>query len=178
LEHTTTIDDPLSRAIVWSSLWNATRDAVLPVGDYVRGALAQVGSETHSALAATVLTTVTTAIEHYTPVGDRDAARSALVRTATTALAGAESGSDLQIVWARALVRATASCPDGVAAVRGLLDGTAVPEGLRVDQELRRAALDALAAQVDTTEDEVAAELARDDTVGGRTAHVRASSCR
>ncbi|USQ74993.1 aminopeptidase N [Ornithinimicrobium cryptoxanthini] len=178
LEHTTTISEPLSRAIVWSSLWNATRDAVLPVGDYVRGALAQLSSETHPALAATVLTTLTTAIEDYTPVADRDAARSDLVRTATTSLAAAESGSDLQIVWARALVRATASCRDGVAAVRGLLDGTAVPEGLRVDQELRWAALAALTAQDDTTEEELAAELAQDATMGGRTAHVRASSGR
>src|SRR5699024_9846757 len=153
---------PLSRAIVWSALWNATRDAVLPVGDYVRGALGQLASETHPALAATVLTSLTTAIEAYTPGAGRDAARSDPLRAATTALAAAEAGSDLQIVWARALVRATASCPDGVAAVRDLLDGTGVPDGLTVDQELRWAALAALTAQDVTTEAELAAELAQD----------------
>ena len=178
LTHVSSIEEPLSRAIVWSSLWNATRDAVLPVGQFVDAALAQLPHERSPLLVGSVLGNVVTAIEHYTPAADRLGARGVLVATATAALDAAESGSDLQLVWARSLVGATATCPDGVDRVRGLLDGTEVPDGLDVDQELRWAAWAALTAQDAATEDELAAELRRDDTMGGRTAHARAAASR
>src|SRR5690606_2889380 len=94
-----------------------------------------------------------TAIESYTPAAERVGARRGLVATATAALDAAESGSDLQLVWARTLVGATATCSDGLHRVRGLLDGTEVPDGLDVDRELRWAAWAALTAQDAATED-------------------------
>lgn len=113
-------------------------------------------------------------------------------------LRGAEPGSDAQVVWARALVRATSSCAGGVVVVQGLLDGllgldgsgtagssgadgsrtAGVPAGLEVDQDLRWSALTSLAAQGVVGEDELAAEAARDQTMSGRAAHLRALAAR
>ena len=62
--------------------------------------------------------------------------------------------------------------------LRGLLDGTAKIDGLDVDQELRWAFLEPLAAHGAADEDGVAAELARDDTASGKRHQVRCLAAR
>ena len=178
LAHVSSIELPLSRALVWSSLWNAVRDGVLPVGAYVRGAIDQLPHERDAALLGSGLTTLHAAVESFAPASLRESWRVEQVALCRAALVAAEPGSDHQVLWARALVRATATCPEGVPVVRGLLDGSVVPEGLDVDQDLRWTALAALAAQDAVAEGELAVELSGDDTMSGRTAHLRASASR
>ena len=85
--HLGTIPAPLSRALVWSALWNATRDAVLPAAEYLDIAFGQAGREPDAALLEAVLGDVGTAIEHYLPAGARAAARARFVETCRAALA-------------------------------------------------------------------------------------------
>ncbi|QDO88917.1 aminopeptidase N [Ornithinimicrobium ciconiae] len=177
LAHVSSIVEPLSRGLVWSTLWNALRDAVLPVGDYVAGALGQLPLEPDAALLASGLTNLHAAIETFAPVASRATWQAEQVRVLRTALDAAEAGSDRQIVWARALVQATASCADGVEPVRDLLRDCG-PEGLEVHQDLRWAALAALAAQDALADEELVDELRRDDTMRGRTAGLRVRAAR
>ena len=169
--HLSTIPAPLSRALVWSALWNATRDAVLPAGEYLDIAFGQAGREPDAALLDTVSGDVGSAIEHYLPAGARAASRGRYVETCRAALGAAAPGSDAQLTWARQLTRAASTSATGTAAVRGLLDGGAVPDGLRVDADLRWDCWVALAAHGAASPAELDAALAADDTMTGRQAH-------
>jgi aminopeptidase N len=176
--HLGTIPAPLSRALIWSALWNATRDAVLPAAEYLDIAFGQVGREPDAALLEAVLGDVGSAIEHYLPAAARAAARARLVETCRAALPQAEPGSDAQLTWARQLTRAASTSATGTAAVRGLLDGDAVPDGLRMDADLRWDCWVALAAQGAASPAELDAALAADDTMTGRQAHELALAIR
>jgi len=173
-----TIPAALSRALVWSALWNAVRDAELPASGYLDVAFGQVGREPAADLLDTVLGEIGAAIDDYLPSAQRAAARSRFVATCRGGLQDAASGSDAQLTWARHLTRAAATSPDGVAAVRGLLDGSTLPADLPVDPDLRWACWVALAAQDVASPAELDAALAADDTMTGRRAHLLALSSR
>ena len=177
-EHLAAIPASLSRALVWSALWNATRDAELPAADYLDIAFGQVGREPTADLLDTVLGDVATAVENYLPTARRPPARSRLVATCRAGLRDSAPGSDTQLTWARHLTRAAAVSADGTAAVRGLLDGSALPEGLSVDADLRWACWVALSAQDAVSPAELDAALAADDTMTGRRAHLLAVASR
>uniref|UniRef100_UPI003B67471D aminopeptidase N n=1 Tax=Rhodococcus sp. O3 TaxID=3404919 RepID=UPI003B67471D len=71
------ITDPLARGLVWSALWNATRDAELLATRYVAMAQRFAPAESNLALLAAVQTNVATAIEHYLPEAARPGYRRA-----------------------------------------------------------------------------------------------------
>lgn len=172
------IPSPLSRALVWSALWNAVRDAELPASDYLDVAFGQVGREPAADLLDTVLGEIGAAIDDFLPQAQRAAARSGFVAICRGGLQDAAAGSDAQLTWARHLTRAAATSADGVAPVRSLLDGSALPADLPVDPDLRWACWVALAAQDATSPAELDAALAADDTMTGRRAHLLAVASR
>ena len=177
-ERLSAIPAPLSRALVWSALWDATRDAELTAPDYLEIAFRQVVRESEIDLLETVLGEIAAAIENYLPAPHRAAARSRSVATRRAGLQDAEPGSDAQLTWARHLIQAASTSPAGVPAVRGLLDGSAVPDGLTMDADLRWQCWVALAAQGAAAPAELDAELAADDTMTGRRAHLLAVASR
>jgi aminopeptidase N len=177
-EHLGAIAAPLSRALVWAALWDATRDAELPAPDYLDVAFRQVVREPAAELLDTVLGEIAAAVDGFLPAERRAAARARSVATCRSGLAAAEPGSDVQLTWARQLIRAAAGSPDGVGAVRGLLDGTAVPDGLPLDADLRWQCWAALAAQGAADVAELDAELDADDTMTGRRMHLLAVASR
>ena len=177
-EHLSTVPAPLSRALLWSALWDATRDAELPAPDYLDIAFRQVVAEPAAELLDSVLGEIAAAIEHYLPRAHRAAARSRSVATCRAGLQDAEPGSDAQLTWARHLIQAASTSPDGVGAVRGLIDGSTVPAELPMDADLRWSCWVALAAQDAASPDELDAELAADDTMTGRRAHLLAVASR
>jgi aminopeptidase N len=79
----------------------------------------------------------------------------------------AAPGSDRQLAWARAFAQAARSA-EHLAMIRGLLDGTASIDGLRVDAELRWSLLHALVALGAATDAEIDAEVERDPTAYGQ----------
>ena len=169
--------DPLARALVWSSLWNATRDGELPAARYLRIARAHAPAESDSALLGGVLLNAAFAIERFVPVADRVAERRAWIETVWAALGAAEPASDAQLAWARALAGAAAVDDVRHEDVRGLLDGNA-PEGLPLDPDLRWALLTALVTMGHAGLDEIEAEHTRDRTASGRTAAIEAAASR
>ncbi|MGZ0238023.1 ERAP1-like C-terminal domain-containing protein, partial [Streptomyces sp. CPS1] len=81
------------------------------------------------------------------------------------------------LAWAR-FFASTASAEPDLALLKELLDGTTAIEGLDVDQELRWAFLEPLAAHGVADERLLAAELARDDTASGKRHQVRCLAAR
>jgi len=176
-ESLSAIDEPLARALVWSSLWNATRDGELDAARYVRIVRTHAPAESNIGLLAGVLANAAYAVRHFVADADRATEQRTWTEAAWSALQAADAGSDAQLSWARAL--ATASAFDDVhhEQVRALLDGD-VPDGLVVDPDLRWQLLTALVTTGHADAADIAAEQQRDDTGSGRTAARRARASR
>ncbi len=172
-ESLSSIDDPLARAVVWSSLWNATRDGELTVARYTSIVRAHAPHESNIGLLAGILANTLFAIRNYASDHERQGEQRAWVETAWTALQASDAGSDAQLSWARALASASAFDHVRAAEVDALLHGDA-PEGLTVDPDLRWQLLTSLVTTGHAGADDVAAQLESDDTGSGRTAARRA----
>ncbi|MGF6821299.1 aminopeptidase N [Microbacterium sp. ZKA21] len=172
-----TLDDALARGLVWSALWNATRDGELAAARYLEIVRAHAAAEANISLLAGVLANAAFTLGHYVPDAARSAERVAWLRTTEQAMDAAVHGSDAQLSWARAFAAASAYDAGATERVRAVLSGEG-PEGLPVDPELRWAFLTALATTGALGEAELAAELAADDTADGRTSSIRALAAR
>ncbi|WP_327118577.1 aminopeptidase N [Streptomyces sp. NBC_01341] len=176
-EHLGDITDPLARALCSSALWNLTRDAVLPARDFVSLVLSSAGRESDIGVLQMLHTWARSAVDHYAAPVWREEGGRALAEGALRELRRAEPGSQHQLTWARFFAAVATSDAD-LRLLGGLLDGSAVIEGLDVDQELRWAFLSPLVSHGAADEAAVDAELARDDTASGKRHHVRCLASR
>ncbi|MFE7747831.1 aminopeptidase N [Streptomyces sp. NPDC057428] len=176
-EHLGDISDPLARALCWSALWNLTRDALLPARDFVSLVLSFAGRESDIGVLQMLHTWALSALDHYSAPAWREEGGRALAEGALRELRRAEPGSQHQLTWARFFASVATSDAD-LRLLGGLLDGSAVIEGLDVDQELRWAFLSPLVSHGAADEAAVDAELARDDTASGKRHHVRCLASR
>ncbi len=166
--HLSAIADPLARNLCWSSTWDMVRDAELPTRRFVDLVLAHAAGEPDDSTLARLVGQANSAVDAYGDPANRPPALAALAAQARAELASAPAGSDRQLIWVRHLLAAGESAAD-LAFARGLLDGTVVVDGLKVDTDLRWSIVGALAAAgVDDAEAVVAAELERDPTDIGR----------
>ncbi|UOE45306.1 aminopeptidase N [Agromyces larvae] len=167
VEHLGDLVDPVARAVVLGSAWDAVRDAELPASEFVELVLRGIGRETQSAARSLALGRLETALSRYV-ADDRRTQLAADAGDAIWAQAQlAEPGSDAQLQFVKAFTRlaATASHAQVLAS---LADGSVALDGLAVDLDLRWELLIARAALGAATEDEIAAQLADDDTAKGR----------
>ncbi|GAA2457333.1 aminopeptidase N [Streptomyces glaucus] len=171
------LTDPLARALCWSALWNMTRDALLPARDFVDLVLRFAGRESDIGVLQMLHAWADSALVHYAAPEWRGTGGRLLAEGALRELRAAAPGSEQQLAWAR-FVAATASGEAELRLLRGLLDGTERIDGLEVDQELRWAFLEPLAAHGAADEAVLAAELARDDTASGKRHQVRCLAAR
>ena len=161
------IDDAVARSLVWSAIWDATRDAELPASGFIRLVLDHAATETVSATLQLVLKQAVLAAEDYVAPARRSATLEELADGLLALARAAEPGSDAQFQLATTFVRIARS-PAQLDAVQGLLDGTGALPGLEVDTDLSWRLLVALVAGGRAGEPEIAATLARDDTAKGR----------
>ncbi|MEU8978649.1 aminopeptidase N [Streptomyces sp. NPDC048309] len=171
------ITDPLARALCWSALWNLTRDALMPARDFIGLVLRFAGRESDIGVLQMLHAWATSALTHYAAPDWRAEGGRLLAEGALRELRLAEPGSQHQLTWARFLA-AVASSEADLQLLQGLLEGTAKIDGLEVDQELRWAFLEPLAAHGVADESTLAAELARDDTASGKRHQVRCLAAR
>ncbi|MCK2036600.1 aminopeptidase N [Microbacterium sp. SSW1-49] len=171
------VEDPLARALLWSSLWNATRDGELDASRYLAVARAHAPSESNIGLLTGVIADAAYAVRHFATDERRAQEQRAWTETAWAALQTADAGSDAQLSWARALAGASTYDDLHSADLREILDGAA-PDGLTVDPDLRWQLLTALVTTGHATGEDIEAESARDDTGTGRTAARRAWASR
>jgi aminopeptidase N len=166
--------DGLARTICWSAVMDMASQAELPVPAFVAVLVSGMGAEP----AISVLQNVLTAAERlmtlsadpaWVPAGKRQLAAEGL-----RLLLAAEPGSDHQLAWAQ-LLGWTATAPEQLDFVAGLLDGSVSVPGLPVDTELRWRLLRRLAVAGRAGDAEIDAELSRDPTDAGRR---HAAACR
>jgi aminopeptidase N len=169
--------DPLARALCWSALWNMTRDALLPAREFVDLVLRFAGRESDIGVLQMLHAWAESALVHYAAPAWRETGGRLLAQGALRELRDAEPGSEHQLAWARFYARAAFEEAD-LRLLRDLLEGTEKIDGLEVDQELRWAFLEPLAAHGAADEAVLAAELARDDTASGKRHQVRCLAAR
>ncbi|HWU28268.1 MAG TPA: aminopeptidase N, partial [Microbacterium sp.] len=93
-ESLSTLEDDLVRGLVWSSLWNATRDGELAAVRYLEIVRRHAPAESNVALLTTVLLNAAFAVRHYVADDARDEQSRAWVDAAWSALQSADAGSD------------------------------------------------------------------------------------
>ncbi|MFC9873272.1 aminopeptidase N [Nocardia salmonicida] len=171
------VSDPLARGLIWSALWNATRDGELGAERYLSMARDFAPTEPNMALLTAVLANASFTIGHYLPEATRDRWRGEWLESCWATLHSSAPGSGAQLAWARAT--AAAATVDGRRAtdIRTMLLDRA-PRGLALDPDLRWALWTALAATGAAKVAELDAELERDNTASGRTAHLRTLTAR
>ncbi|MFI9027592.1 aminopeptidase N [Streptomyces sp. NPDC053560] len=175
--HLGEITDPMARALCWSALWGLTRDGLMPARDYLDIVLRFAGRESDIGVLQTLHAQARTALHHYAAPEWRQAGAQLLAQGALRELRLAEPGSGHQLTWAR-FFASVASTESDLQLLKGLLEGTAKIDGLEVDQELRWAFLEPLAAHGTADERRIDAELARDDTASGKRHQVRCLAAR
>jgi aminopeptidase N len=160
------LTDPLARALVWGAVLDAVRDAEVPVGDLVALCAAALPAESELTVFRDVVRFVTTsAVDQYLAPEAQPAARATVGRACLAALEAAEPGGDHQLAAARGYLACTG--PADLDRLRGWLDGSTAPPGLRVDDEMRWAVLARLAALGGLAAAEIEAEFERDRSAQG-----------
>jgi aminopeptidase N len=171
------VTDPLARALCWSALWNLTRDALLPARDFIDLVLRFAGRESDIGVLQMLHNWANSALTYYAAPDWREPGGRLLADGALSELRQAEPGSQHQLTWAR-FFAAVAHDEADLQLLLDLLGGTTQIEGLDVDQELRWAFLEPLAAHGAADDSVLAAELARDDTASGKRHQVRCLAAR
>jgi aminopeptidase N len=170
-------DDPMARSLLWSALWNMTRDAELPGSDFLTFVELHAAAESEIGVVQNLLLQTGTVLDYYVPPEVAEAERDRMTAVAWRELGAAAPGSDHQLIWARTFAE-TARSEAASRLLLSLLDGTAAVEGLAVDTDLRWAFLRALARGGWIDQKELDAELERDATAGGRRKHAGALAAR
>ncbi|MCW2599159.1 MAG: aminopeptidase [Frankiales bacterium] len=156
------VEDPLARALCWGALWDAVRDGELSARDHVEAVLGGVVAEDDPSVVETLLGQALKAASSFALPAEQDALLERLSEACWSA--PVEPGSDLQLVRVRAAVQATTD----TTRLRDLLTGTAVPERLVVDSELRWHVVRRAAVLGELDEAAVERELAADRTASGQ----------
>jgi aminopeptidase N len=160
------LTDPLARAVCWSAAIDMARQAELPLPAFTAMLAHNMGQES----SVSMLQNLHSATDQMmTQLGDPrwvPEGKTGLAAAGTTLLHSAEAGSDHQLAWAQ-LLSWTATAPQQLDLLSGLIDGSVAIAGLDVDTELRWALLRRLAATGRAGDTEIDAELRRDATDAG-----------
>ncbi|GAC1444929.1 MAG: aminopeptidase N [Mycobacteriales bacterium] len=154
------LTDPLARALSWAALWDATRDAELPPSTFVDAVVASAAAETDPQVIGSLLARARTAAQLWAA---DELLQWRLAGLCQEQLSTAAAGSDVQLCWAQGWVSVTGDA----AALAALLDGSDRPRDLVMDAELRWHVIRRLSALGALTDDDIAFELAEDDTAAG-----------
>jgi aminopeptidase N len=167
------IDDSLARALVWGSVWDATRDAETRASDYLALVLGNIASETESTTLRIVLANSILAASAYIAPERRTDALRQLADGFWELSSQAEPGTDAQFQFVKSFA-AIAENGTHQEDLLALYNGELSFDGLAVDTDLGWELLVALAAAGRAGDAEIDARLATDDTVTGREAAAKA----
>ena len=174
------LEESLPRALCWSTAWEMTREAELKARDFVSlvlgtSAAGGIGAESEIGVVQRVLLQTQTALASYVDLEWQAEGWKRFADRVLELARAAEPGSDHQLAFVNSLAGAVLG-EEHVRALRGWLDGSAPLEGLAVDTDLRWQLLQALVAHGAAGEEEIDAELAKDQTATGRRRAERARS--
>ncbi|MEV4174985.1 aminopeptidase N [Nonomuraea sp. NPDC049709] len=166
--------ESLPRALCWSAAWDMTRDGEMSTRDYVRLVVSGAGTVADITVLQAVLRQARMAVQQYADPAWRAEGLSLLATELRSLLGSAAPGSDQQLAFLQAFAPVATSEAD-LGVLRGILDGSAVPEGLTVDADLRWTLVHALVSGGVLAEADIDAELERDPTATGERS---AAQCR
>ncbi|GGH57377.1 aminopeptidase [Rothia aerolata] len=155
LKLVSTLEDPLTRGLVWGSLWNQVRDASLPSRVFVHAVEHHLPQETSSTLLANLLSQAQAAIFSFSHLAQRQELADSLYSAISEALAQAPAGSDSQLILLRAALALAVHTDLGVelcqevsrGAFETVKENISETPGLTTNQTLGWSALIALAAR-------------------------------
>ncbi|WP_213454063.1 aminopeptidase N [Rhizomonospora bruguierae] len=165
--------DPLTRAVIWGSVWAAVRDAELPITRMIDLLGATLPAEPLVTVVQDVLSLVLPAAPRFLPPERYATAETALAATCAAVLDAAPDDSH-RLAAARGLIATTRD----IALLEDWLAGTGVPGGLSVDADLRWAILLRLTVLDAVGPDRIDAELAADRSATGEQQAARCHAAR
>lgn len=176
IENLSKIEDPLARAMVWSSVWDATRDAETGASDYLELVLGNIAAETESTTLRIVLANAQLAASSYVAPERRADARRSLADGLWGLAQQAEAGSDAQFQFVKYFA-ALAESGSHIDELAALFAGERSLDGLDIDTDLGWELLIALVAAGRAGDAEIDARLESDKTATGQesAAHARAA---
>ncbi|MBC7693656.1 MAG: aminopeptidase N [Methylotenera sp.] len=167
------IEDPLTRQMLWHTLWEMVRDGKLKAQDYADIAFQHMTHEKDTKIIEKILGTLSrpgTSFTVYKVLIGQDQVQFAnrLEKMTRAQLLAAPAGSDLQLLWFQGFVTAARS-DESLKFLSGLLSGKQNLKGFKVEQERRWEIIRMLARNADAqTEVLIAAELKADNTDMGQ----------
>lgn len=141
-EHLHTIEDQVTRAVIWGALWQMTRDGVLSVDRYLSIVEHNLPLEADVNTQIRVMGQTITAAERFLAGEASTEARRRLCRLATVEMDKAEAGSDTLLNWATLRLDARRDQPW----ITGVVNGEIEIPGIELTGDLRWRAVKALSA--------------------------------
>lgn len=164
LTYVSTLENPLSRGLLWGSFWNMTRDGKLETSRFVNAVCRALPLEKSATLLSNIVAQAQSAISLYTPHDQRSDLWAALYQALISALETAKPGSDEQLIMVRTALSVATHTPQGLDFAREVARGAYgsveghIPQapGVSYNQTLGWKALNALAVNQQVTEQELA----------------------
>lgn len=169
LENLSAIDDSLARTLIWSSAWDATRDAEASPRDFIKLVLNNIGNETESTTMLTLLRQLVTAANLYVTPDKRDETISQVGTGLLELARKAAAGSDAQLQFTK-FFALFANTPALLNALEEIRSGKEKLAGLIIDTDLNWELLTGLVVGGRLGETEIDAALAADNTSNGQKA--------
>ncbi|GIF68699.1 aminopeptidase [Asanoa ishikariensis] len=166
--------DPLSRAVVWTSMIDAVRDAERPVTDLVDLLVAALPAESEVIVVQDALLQGRALINRYLPPAERVAAMARVASVCEELVAAPDADASRRLAAMRSLVDSSVD----EMRLLGWLDGAGVPDAIEVDRELRWRIVLRLAVLGAIDVDRIAAELDADRSATGAEWAARARAAR
>jgi aminopeptidase N len=167
------IEDPLARALVWGSAWDAARDAEVAAHSYVDLVLGNIASESESTTIRLTLSQLLQTVRSYISPANRDAAIQRVGDGLWSLASSADPGSDAQFQFVK-FFAAIPSTDEHGDVLAGLLDGSVTLGGLEIDTDLAWELLEGLVLLGRAGGAEIDAALEKDNTANGAQAAARA----
>jgi aminopeptidase N len=167
------IADPLARALVWGSVWDATRDGEATASDFIQLVLRHISDESESTTMMTLLRQLLTVANFYTAEQNRLSSQLEAADGLWKIAQSAKAGSDAQLQFTKFFAQFARS-QEQLDALADLLSGKVELEGLEIDTDLRWELLTALSVGGKATRARIDAELEADNTANGQKAHAAA----
>jgi len=169
------VASPLARALIWGSLWDSTRDAETPPGEFIELVLGNIAHESESTTIRTALGQLSLVARNYVSPARRSAVLEEVATRVWELARSATAGSDAQFQLVKAFA-SLASTSEHAEILRSLRQGDLGLDGLTIDTDLSWELLSGLALCGAVGSDDIEAALTEDNTSNGQQAAARARS--
>jgi aminopeptidase N len=173
--HLKDFSQSLPRTLVWGSAWDAARDGETPARGYVKLILANIAEESDSSVILVQLRQLATTLNFYVAEEHKEATAVSAADRLWELASSVPAGSDAQLQFVKSYAQLARSAGQ-LDTIAGLLDGSRTLGGLAVDQDLRWELIASLVVGGRAGQDQIDAELARDNTATGQNAAALATA--